>query len=88
MTKMSLIGIMVTFQDTLKFIGDFLLKPLEKFPNFELVMIMIIIPVIFNSLMFWITDSFLKNEEKMMVNMTTISIELLEKEGDGSEKRV
>mmetsp|Transcript_30916 Transcript_30916/g.30556 ORF Transcript_30916/g.30556 Transcript_30916/m.30556 type:complete len:86 (-) Transcript_30916:16-273(-) len=76
---------MVVFKSPLRFIGDLLLKPIERFPNFELIMVMIIIPVVMNSLMFWITDSFLKNEEKVVIATETISIELLEKDIDSEE---
>ena len=51
------------FQKPLHFFGEMILLPFEGHPELELVMIMIIIPLVLNSLIFWITDSFLKNDK-------------------------
>lgn len=50
----------VIFREPLQFFGDMLLSPVSGYPDLELVLVMIIIPVVLNSLMFWVTDSFLK----------------------------
>ena len=46
--------------EPLAFFGDLLLAPFAISAELELVMVMIIIPVICNSLVFWVTDSYLK----------------------------
>lgn len=63
LSKMTTMGIMVIFEVPFSFIGQLLLLPFEPFPKLELVMIMIILPVIVNSLMFWVTDMFLSAKE-------------------------
>ncbi len=41
-------------------ISEFLLGWVQPYPNVELVLVIIIIPVIMNGLAFWIQDNFLK----------------------------
>ena len=48
------------FSEPLGFIGDLLLAPFAISADLELIMVMIIIPVFCNSLVFWVTDSYLK----------------------------
>lgn len=38
-------------------------KPIRKYPELELVLVMILIPSVLNALQFWLTDSFLKRSE-------------------------
>jgi hypothetical protein len=54
---------MNVFRKPLQFIGEVVLEPISKNPQLELVMVMIIVPLILNSLVFWITDSFLKSDK-------------------------
>ena len=41
-----------------------ILNPLIEYPNFELITVMVIVPVIFNALQYWIIDSFIKKKDK------------------------
>lgn len=61
--KMTIMGVMVVFEVPLLLLGELILWPLEPFPKFELLTIMVICPVLINSLMFWVTDHFLKYHE-------------------------
>ncbi|CAG9322008.1 unnamed protein product [Blepharisma stoltei] len=76
--KTLLVALMVIFHKLLGSAGEFILSPVEKYPNLELVMVMIIIPVVLNSLMFWITDGFLKNNKKTESLAKVVAFELLE----------
>lgn len=58
---------MTIFLDPLEFIGETLLYPFTFNPNIELVMVVIIIPVISNSIVFWVTDNFLKSNKEAEV---------------------
>lgn len=75
--KTFLVGVVVLCHQALEFIGDLILSPIAMYPNLELMMVMIVIPIVLNSLMFWITDSFLKNTTKEVPKSAAISMELL-----------
>mmetsp|Transcript_22957 Transcript_22957/g.25485 ORF Transcript_22957/g.25485 Transcript_22957/m.25485 type:complete len:102 (+) Transcript_22957:496-801(+) len=48
----------------LEAIADFLIGWLSKYPNLKLVIIMILLPLIFNSIQFWIQDNILKADKR------------------------
>jgi hypothetical protein len=52
------------FNRPLSFFGEVMLSPFAIDPKFELIMIMIVIPTFCNSLIFWVTDNFLKFDAK------------------------
>jgi hypothetical protein len=54
----------IIFERPLGLLGNYLLFSFQGYPKTELVFIMIVFPVILNSLMFWVTDSFLKSNAK------------------------
>lgn len=56
--------VMVLFKQPLQFFGDVILFPFKGYPQIELVMVMVFIPLVLNSLIFWITDSFLKSDKE------------------------
>lgn len=60
-------------RDVLDGVSHFLLGWIEKYPNFELVLVMMVVPVIMNGLAFWVVDNFLKKRD--------ISQEIVEVEG-------
>jgi hypothetical protein len=60
-TKLTLIGIMMIFEQPMEKVGDLALSVFEPYPKVELLFIMIILPVFLNALMFWVTDSYLKD---------------------------
>ena len=66
------------FQRPLQFLGEIILLPLNQHPHLELVMVMIFIPLVVNSLVFWITDSFLKNDKEIELDF---DLELLPERG-------
>ena len=45
-------------------VADFFLGWLKKFPDFKLVLIMIVVPIIFNIIQFWIQDNILKGKKE------------------------
>ena len=45
-------------------IADFLLGWLKKFPDLKLILIMIIVPIILNSIQFWLQDNILKGKKE------------------------
>lgn len=59
--------IMTLFVEPLQFFGSLLLVPFSGHPQLELIAVMILIPLILNSLVFWITDSFLKNDKEIEI---------------------
>lgn len=60
--KICMIGIMIFFRLPLLLFGEFLLEPFTLYPKLELLFVMVLAPVVLNSLMFWVTDSFLKRK--------------------------
>jgi hypothetical protein len=60
--KICMIGIMIFFRLPLLLFGEFLLEPFTLYPKLELLFVMMLAPVVLNSLMFWVTDSFLKRK--------------------------
>jgi hypothetical protein len=60
-TKIITYTIQVEFGEPLSVMMDFLLRETKSDPKLELVIVMIIIPVIVNSIQFWLTDMFLKH---------------------------
>ncbi len=38
----------------------FVLSPLQNYPRIELVTVMVIVPLVMNTIMFWVQDQFLK----------------------------
>lgn len=60
--KICMIGIMIFFRLPLLLFGEFLLQPFTLYPKLELLFVMVLAPVVLNSLMFWVTDSFLRRK--------------------------
>jgi len=60
--KMILVGTMVVLKRQIQAVGDFVLSPLDPYPKVELLCVMIVIPVILNAFMFWVTDGFLRKD--------------------------
>ena len=58
--KCTVLWVIWMFEVELAYVGKLLLAPLSIDPVLELVFVMIIIPVLLNCLMFWVTDSFLQ----------------------------
>jgi hypothetical protein len=62
--KIIVIAAEVIFEGPMGVLGKAMLFWLDGYPKLELIFVMIIFPVILNSLMFWVTDSFLKSNTK------------------------
>ena len=58
--KCGILWVIWMWHGELAYIGELLLTPLSISPVLELVFVMLVLPVLLNSLMFWVTDSFLK----------------------------
>lgn len=51
--------VVLPFREPLYDIGEFLMMPVHDYPKAELVLVMIIIPLVGNTMVYWITDQFL-----------------------------
>uniref|UniRef100_A0AAV1UVT2 Uncharacterized protein n=1 Tax=Peronospora matthiolae TaxID=2874970 RepID=A0AAV1UVT2_9STRA len=60
--KMVIAAVILAFQKPLGALAVLLFKPLEKYPDVELVLVMIACPCLMNAMQFWIQDSFLKKD--------------------------
>ena len=65
------------FAQTLETISNVLLGWLNMYPNIKLVLIMMIIPLIFNAIQFWIQDNILKAKKE--TNIKFISLSMIER---------
>lgn len=59
-SKFISLGIVLFFATYFQALGVFLLKGFKGNPKLKLVFVMIVIPVFFNTLQFWITDNFIQ----------------------------
>jgi hypothetical protein len=62
--KLLVIGIILLFESELEAGADWFLSLISFNPSFELAFIMVIVPLILNASMYWITDCFLKYTRK------------------------
>jgi hypothetical protein len=60
LSKLTSFGIVLIFFTSFQSFGIFLLKDFKGNPKLKLVFVMIVIPMIFNTLQFWITDNFIQ----------------------------
>lgn len=60
LSKMTSFGIVLIFFNAFQSLGIFLLQDFKGEPKLKLVFVMIVIPMIFNTLQFWITDNFIQ----------------------------
>lgn len=60
--KFLIAALIVAFQKPLGALAVLLFKPLEKYPDVELALVMIACPCLMNALQFWIQDNFLKKD--------------------------
>lgn len=61
--KLVMVGVMVLFSPVLASAADILLSPLKNSQQAKLFMVMILTPLFFNALQFWLVDGFLKKKE-------------------------
>lgn len=61
-SKIGLFFFMIAFRDQFGAWGRSLFQPLQKHPDAELVIVMVIVPGIFNIAQFWILDNLLKSD--------------------------
>lgn len=77
LAKFMVILISFIAKNALDAFGDILLAPFRISPDFELVMIMVVLPFLMNATQFWIQDNFLKKQEKpkeKLVEVTDFSL--------------
>lgn len=55
--------IQIAFPETLLDFGDFFLSPLRGHQELEIVVVMMFVPLIFNSIILWVQDAFLKGDK-------------------------
>lgn len=58
--KMAMLSLIQLFDGFLKPIVQILLSPLKGYPNFELFLIMVVVPTVMNTLQLWVQDNFLQ----------------------------
>eukprot|EP01016_Furgasonia_blochmanni_P021228 TRINITY_DN2351_c0_g1_i2.p2 TRINITY_DN2351_c0_g1~~TRINITY_DN2351_c0_g1_i2.p2 ORF type:complete len:167 (+),score=22.78 TRINITY_DN2351_c0_g1_i2:112-612(+) len=63
LSKILLLGVQAMFAALLVEMSAHLWSSLDNMPNFKLLIVMVIVPVIMNSFQFWIQDNFLKKQE-------------------------
>mmetsp|Transcript_11574 Transcript_11574/g.11631 ORF Transcript_11574/g.11631 Transcript_11574/m.11631 type:complete len:88 (+) Transcript_11574:414-677(+) len=59
-TKWILIILIIIYSEQLSEIGNYVLEPLASNPREELIVVMILVPLLFNIIQLWVCDSFLK----------------------------
>jgi hypothetical protein len=62
-SKILIFGFEVIFYRPIAGIGTTLLSVFDGYPRMELLTVMIIIPVCFNSALYWVSDTFLKGDK-------------------------
>mmetsp|Transcript_43073 Transcript_43073/g.31449 ORF Transcript_43073/g.31449 Transcript_43073/m.31449 type:complete len:87 (+) Transcript_43073:579-839(+) len=60
--------IFLIFYDALILLGSIILFPLEEYPNLELIVVMILVPLVLNAVQYWVIDTFLKLKETKSKN--------------------
>lgn len=60
--------VLLPFKSLLQKLGDVMVHPLVDHPKAELVVVMIIVPLIMNSIQYWIQDTFLKDKKSNTSN--------------------
>jgi hypothetical protein len=54
--------VLIGFADSFLYLGILILYPVSKYPRVLLFVVMILIPVGFNSIQFWVLDEFLRKK--------------------------
>lgn len=70
--------IMVLFSENFNNFGKSLLSSIDKSPELELIVVMIIIPLFLNAFQFWIIDSFLKESDESRISRLAKGQKLLD----------
>lgn len=78
--KLACISILIKFSDSLDIMISYIFQGLRYRPQSELIVVMIIVPGIFNVISFWVTDTFLKRQGNLhqQIPMTDLDEDLLE----------
>eukprot|EP00347_Sterkiella_histriomuscorum_P023098 403335956 len=63
LSKLCILGIILLFKEQLLYLGVLALYPIQQYPRLLLLVVMVLIPVGFNALQFWILDEFLRSKE-------------------------
>lgn len=64
-SKATLAALQLVLNKALESIGSAVLTPFKEEPKLKLVMVMVIFPVILNSIQFWVQDNFLKLKKEV-----------------------
>ena len=65
-TKWLWIILIACFREQFGSLGSWVLEPLEGHPKFELLVVMIFVPLVMNVIQFWIQDTFLKGKSQAL----------------------
>jgi len=69
-SKIIIFGFEVVWYRPIVAIGTKVLSVFDGYPRIELVTVMVIIPVCFNSMLYWCTDHFLKGDKHIENRMS------------------
>jgi hypothetical protein len=64
-SKILIFGVEVVFYRPIAGTGTMILSVFDGSPRLELVTVMVILPVTFNSALYWVTDFFLKGDKHL-----------------------
>jgi len=62
-SKIVIFGFEVVWYRPIATFGTLVLSVFDGYPRLELIVVMVIIPVTFNSMLYWVTDFFLKGDK-------------------------
>lgn len=70
--------IMIMFSVSLKDMGKYILDDIDEYPELELLVVMILIPLVLNAFQFWCVDNFLKESDESRIERMAKGQKLLE----------
>lgn len=73
--------IIFAFKDSFLYIAVLALYPVSKYPRLLLLVVMVLIPLVFNTIQFWIIDEFLRYKKSKEEETPTVSSQNSEANG-------
>jgi hypothetical protein len=69
LSKLTVLGILLIFYKFVENVGKLILSPIKSNPKIKLVVVMIILPTLFNIIQLWFTDNFIKIQTDVKENI-------------------
>jgi hypothetical protein len=63
LSKFCILVIIFAFKEPILYIAILILFPIQKYPRLLLLVVMVLVPITFNTLQFWIIDEFLRHKK-------------------------